>query len=159
MTAILCLIGCLFSSCTVHERAKLESSDQHMAAINTHISLLESLGRLLDSEAFSSCFFLSVLLGCFPGAAITHLPSDRLNQRFLFLTSKPQCLFSIVFLLFLWEWRWFCYNILSSDSNVRKCLSTATSESLSRVFKPASLRARLEWMEKWSCFSISKVQW
>lgn len=111
------------------ERAKLESNDQHMAAINTHISLLESLGRLVDSEAFSSCwiFFVVLLFGCFPGAAITHLPSDRLNQ----ISVLRFC-----FLFFLGG----CYNILCSDWSVRQCSGKASFREPWWVFTPARPR-------------------
>lgn len=106
---------------------------------------------------FLPLLFFSVLLGCFPGAAITHLPSDRLNQRFLFLTSKSQCLFFIVL--------FFCQNggdfaiIYSAQTRVwESALERPLQRALVGLSQLVQGRARLDWVEKWSCSSISRVQ-
>lgn len=123
MTAILRLIGCLFTSCTTSERA---SGRSWKATINIWpLSIRTSpcwspWDASWTQRRFPPAGFFVVLLGCFPGAAITHLPSDRLNQRFWFLRSKSQC---SVFVMF---WGGCCYNILCSDWSVRQCLGKAS---------------------------------
>lgn len=72
-------------------------------------------------------FFVVWLFGCFPGAAITHLPSDRLNQ--------------ISVLRFCFG----CYNILCSDWSVRQCSGKASFREPWVGFHAGSSEVGLGW--------------
>lgn len=87
--------------------------------------------------------FLPLLFFCFVGlfSWSSHQTSPFWQIKPTFLVPDVQISVLVFYCSFLLpEWRWFCYNILSSDSSVRKCSGTATPESLSWVFTPACPR-------------------